>query len=95
MAQCSLRLYVAGHTTRSAYAVANLYRISQNGGSGPWDIAVIDVLEHPQVARDERVLATPTLVKVSPLPTRRVVGDFSDTGEVLARLDLGPDHSKG
>ena len=85
---CVLKLYVAGETFRSQRAVANLRRICEDELGGEYDLAVIDVLEQPQVAEDERILATPTLVKEVPLPARRLIGDLSDREKVLLGLDL-------
>lgn len=83
-----LVLYVTGDTTRSAEAIANLQEI-QRLLSGRCEITVIDVLEHPELAERERILATPTLVKSSPPPSRRLIGDLSDQTLVLSLLDVG------
>ncbi len=81
-------LYVTGDTTRSAEAIANLQEI-QKLLSGQCEITVVDVLEHPELAEREKILATPTLVKVAPPPLRRLIGDLSDKALVLSLLDLG------
>ena len=81
-------LYVTGDTTRSAEAIANLQEI-QKLFSGQCEITVVDVLEHPELAEREKILATPTLVKVAPPPLRRLIGDLSDKALVLSLLDLG------
>ncbi|MCB0024198.1 MAG: circadian clock KaiB family protein [Caldilinea sp.] len=83
-----LVLYVTGDTTRSAAAIANLQEI-QKLLNGQCEITVIDVLEHPELAEREKILATPTLVKVSPPPLRRLIGDLSDQALVVSLLDLG------
>ncbi len=83
-----LVLYVTGDTTRSAAAIANLQEI-QKLLNGQCEITVIDVLEHPELAERERILATPTLVKISPPPLRRLIGDLSDQSLVVSLLDLG------
>jgi circadian clock protein KaiB len=83
-----LQLYIAGLTPRSERAIANLRRICEEELGDHYEMAIIDVLERPQVAEDERILVTPTLVKPVPLPSRRVVGDLSDTKKVLLELDL-------
>lgn len=83
-----LVLYVTGDTTRSAEAIANLQEI-QKLLSGRCEITVIDVLEHPELAEREKILATPTLVKSSPPPSRRLIGDLSDQTLVLSLLDVG------
>jgi circadian clock protein KaiB len=97
-----LRLYVMGRTPRSQQAVANIRRICEEELQGRYQLDVIDVLERPQLAEDEKILATPTLVKELPPPLRRIIGDLSDKELVLMGLDLvvpvadsvGRDHSK-
>jgi circadian clock protein KaiB len=86
-----LKLYVTGKTPRSEMAIANLRRICNDELRGQYEMQIIDVLEHPQLAEDERILATPTLIKRLPPPLRRVIGDLSDTEKVLLGLDVWPD----
>jgi circadian clock protein KaiB len=81
---------VTGSTPRTQLAVANLKRICEAELGAQYDLEVIDVLEHPQVAEDQRILATPTLVKQLPPPLRRVIGDLSDRDKVLLGLELLP-----
>ena len=83
-----LKLYVTGQTPRSLAAIANLRRICQEELNGSYEMVVIDVLERPQLAEDEKILATPTVVKELPTPMRRIIGDLSDTEKVLLGLDL-------
>lgn len=85
-----LRLYVTGTTARSERAIANLKRICESELNGEYEMEVIDVLENPQLAEDEKILATPTLVKRLPPPLRRLIGDLSDTEKVVLGLDLRP-----
>lgn len=85
-----LKLYVTGHTSRTDAAIRNLRQICERDLGSEYDLQVIDVLEHPQLAEDERILATPTLIKSLPLPVRRVIGDLSRTDRVLLGLDLHP-----
>jgi circadian clock protein KaiB len=85
-----LKLYVTGQTPRSLSAIANLRRICQEELHGSYEMVVIDVLERPQLAEDEKILATPTVVKELPTPIRRIIGDLSDTEKVLLGLDLLP-----
>jgi circadian clock protein KaiB len=82
-----LKLYVTGQTPRSQRAIANLRRICEELG-GAYEMIVIDVLERPQLAEHEKILATPTVVKELPTPIRRVIGDLSDSERVLLGLDL-------
>lgn len=90
MAKYLLKLYITGETPRAAVAIANLRRICAEELGGKYELQIIDVLEHPQLAEDEKVLATPTLIKSLPPPLRRVIGDLSDTEKVLLGLDLRP-----
>jgi circadian clock protein KaiB len=85
-----LRLYIAGQTSRSLAALANLKRICEEHLQGRYRLEVIDLLEHPQLARGDQILALPTLVRKLPEPIRKLVGDLSDTERVLVGLDLRP-----
>jgi circadian clock protein KaiB len=85
-----LRLFVTGASSRTAPAIANLRRICEEELQGRYDLEIIDVQEHPSLAEDERILATPTLIKSLPLPLRRVIGDLSDKEKVLLGLQLEP-----
>jgi circadian clock protein KaiB len=85
-----LKLYVTGQTPRSQQAIANLRRICEEELDDRFEMVVIDVLERPQLAEDEKILATPTVVKELPQPIRRVIGDLSDSDRVLLGLDLRP-----
>jgi circadian clock protein KaiB len=86
-----LKLYVTGKTPRTEQAIANLRRLCEEELQGRYELQIIDVLEHPQLAEDEKILATPTLIKRLPPPLRRVIGDLSDRDKVLLGLDLRPD----
>ena len=84
-------LYVAGQTSRSEQAIANLRRLCKEALAGfTCEIAVVDVLTDPESAEERRILATPTLIKESPAPLRRITGDLSDMGRVLTGLALSP-----
>lgn len=83
-----LKLYVAGESRRSKRTIENLKRICAEKLDERYDIQVIDVLEHPQLAEDEKILATPTVIKKLPPPVRRVIGDLSEADKVLIGLDL-------
>ncbi len=85
-----LRLYVAGQTARSLAAVANLRKICKEHLAGRYRIKVIDLLERPQLARGDQILALPTLVRRLPEPIRKLVGDLSDVERALVGLDLRP-----
>jgi len=83
-----LKLFVTGSNPRTELAVLNLRRICQQELAGKYELQIIDVLEHPQLAEDEKILATPTLIKQLPPPLRRVIGDLSDTDKVLLGLEV-------
>ena len=81
-----LTLFVTGQSARSQIAVANLRRLSDRLSG--CELTIVDVLERPQLAEDEKILATPTVIRRWPLPLRRVIGDLSDAAKVMAWLDL-------
>jgi circadian clock protein KaiB len=83
-----LRLYVAGQTPNSVRALANLRKICDQHLAGLYRIEVVDLLENPQLAQDDQILATPTLVRKAPRPVRKIIGDLSNTERALAGLDL-------
>ncbi|MBT3380638.1 MAG: circadian clock protein KaiB [Lentisphaerae bacterium] len=85
-----LKLYVTGRTPRSERAINSLRGICETELAGRYVLVVVDVLEQPALAEDERILATPTLVKELPPPLRRMIGDLSDKEKVLLGLDLQP-----
>jgi circadian clock protein KaiB len=85
-----LRLYVAGKTARSVKALANLERICEQHLKGRYCIEVVDLLESPQLARGDQILALPTLVRRLPTPMKKIIGDLSNEERVLIGLDLRP-----
>ncbi|HTE45157.1 MAG TPA: circadian clock KaiB family protein [Gemmatimonadaceae bacterium] len=88
-----LKLYVTGTSARAETAIGNLRRICEQDLGGAYQLEIIDVLEHPQLAEDDKVLATPTLIKQLPPPLRRVIGDLSDKDKVLLGLEVRRDIS--
>ena len=84
----NLKLYVAGHTPKSLQAFANLKKICEEHLQGRYRIEVIDLLENPQLAKGDQILAIPTLVRKLPPPIRKIIGDLSDTERVIVGLDL-------
>jgi circadian clock protein KaiB len=88
--QYVLRLYVTGMTQRSTEAFANIKAICEEHLEGRYDLEVIDIYTHPTLAKDEQIVAVPTLVKKLPLPLRRLIGNLSDEERVLLGLDLRP-----
>jgi len=87
---CELRLYVAGQTPKSVTALSNLKKLCEEHLAGKYRIEVIDLLEHPQLARGDQILAIPTLVRRLPAPIRKIIGDLSNTEKVVVGLDLRP-----
>ena len=85
-----LRLYVAGQTPRSLAAFANLKRLCHEHLKGRYLLEVIDLVQTPLLARDDQILAVPTLVRRLPQPVRKIIGDLSNTERVLVGLDLTP-----
>ncbi len=86
--QWNLRLYVAGQTPRSVSAFRNLKKICEEHLQGQYEIEVIDLLENPQLAEGDQILALPTLVRKLPEPVRKIIGDLSNVERVLVGLDL-------
>jgi len=85
-----LRLYVAGHTSKSRAAVANLERICETHLAGQYSIEVIDLVKNPALAAGDQILAVPTLVRRLPEPIRKIIGDLSNEERVLVGLDVQP-----
>jgi circadian clock protein KaiB len=85
-----LRLYVAGQTPRSIAAFANLKKICEENLAGRYNIEVVDLIKHPQLAAGDQILAIPTLVRKLPQPLRKIVGDLRDTERTLVGLQLRP-----
>lgn len=85
-----LKLYVTGETPTSLRAIRNLRQICEEELQGEYEITVIDLLQKPDLAADERIVATPLLIKELPPPLHRIIGDLSDRDEVLLGLDLLP-----
>jgi circadian clock protein KaiB len=83
-----LKLYVAGNTPNSIRALRTLNTILEEEFKGVYALKVIDVLKNPQLAEEDKILATPTLAKILPPPVRRIIGDLSDRERVLIGLDL-------
>src|SRR6185436_18619194 len=86
--QYVLRLYVTGMTPRSTEAFAAIKALCEERLKGRYELEVIDIYQHPQLAKDEQIIAVPTLVKKLPAPLRRLVGDLSNVERVLFGLDL-------
>lgn len=85
-----LRLYIAGKTLKSVTALNNLKKYCEEHLKGQYEIEVIDLLEQPQLAEGDQILAIPTLVKKVPEPVRKIIGDLSNQEKVLVGLDIRP-----
>jgi len=83
-----LRLYVAGKTPKSILAFTNLKQICEEHLQGRYEIEIIDLLENPQLAQGDQILALPTLVRRLPEPIKKIIGDLSNKERVLVGLDL-------
>lgn len=89
-----LRLYVAGQTPRSMFALSNLRKICEEHLAGRYRVEVIDLLQKPQLAAGDQILAIPTLVRPLPKPVRKIIGDLSNTERVLVGLDVQTANSR-
>ncbi len=85
-----LRLYIAGQTTNSILAISNLKKICEEQLQGKYHIEVIDLLEKPQLAKGDQIIAIPTLVRRLPPPVKKIIGNLSKTESVIVGLDLQP-----
>ena len=85
-----LRLYIAGTTSKSVRAVANIKEICESSLKNRYDLEVVDIYQQPVLVKGEQIIAAPTLVKQLPLPLRKFIGDMSDTERILVGLDLRP-----
>lgn len=90
MQKSFLTLYIAGRSAHSQRAVQNLSRICSELLAGQCEIQIVDVLAHPERAEQDKILATPTLIRTDPPPIRRVIGDLADLDRVIAILGLTP-----
>jgi circadian clock protein KaiB len=85
-----LRLFVTGATPNSLHAIQSIRAICEEKLQGRYDLEVIDIRQHPELAKSEQLVAAPTLVKKLPLPVRKLIGDLSSEERVLAGLDIVP-----
>jgi circadian clock protein KaiB len=96
-----LKLYVAGNTLKSSQAIAKIHEVGEKHFKGRYDLEVIDIYQQPLLARSQQIIAAPTLIKLLPLPLRRIIGDLSCTERILVGLDVvateedGPDQKEG
>jgi circadian clock protein KaiB len=90
MKEYQIKLYISGQTIQSRSAIKNLRNICETELADQCVMDIIDVVERPELAEDEKILATPTLIKVQPHPIRRIIGDLTDKAKVLEGLDIEP-----
>lgn len=83
-----LRLFVTGITPQSSRAIANIKKICEEHLKGRYELEVVDLYQQPQLAKEEQILAAPTLIKKLPLPLRRIIGDLSNSERLIVGLDL-------
>ncbi|MCE8423418.1 MAG: circadian clock KaiB family protein [Candidatus Methanoperedens sp.] len=85
-----LRLYITGITPRSTIAIQNVKKICEENLKGRYELEVIDIYQQPMLAKDEQIIAAPTLIKRLPLPLKRLIGDMTDKERIFVGLDLWP-----
>jgi circadian clock protein KaiB len=85
-----LRLYTAGQTPKSLAAIRNLKKVCEEHLAGRYEIEIVDLLKNPRLAKDDQIVAIPTLVRKLPDPVRKIIGDLSDTERALVGLQLRP-----
>lgn len=83
-----LRLFVTGNTARARRSVMNLQNFCQRFLPGRYNLEIVDIYQQPSLAKEEQIVAAPTLIRREPLPLRRLVGDFSDQERVASGLDV-------
>ena len=86
----NLRLYIAGQTPKSITALTNLKKICEQHFANQYNIEIIDLVRHPELARKDQILAIPTLVRSLPPPLKKIIGDLSNSEKVLLGLDMEP-----
>ncbi len=83
-----LRLYVSGMTPKSLRSIANIKKICEENLKGRYELEVVDIYQQPELAKQEDIIAAPTLIKKLPLPLRKFIGDLSDTERIIVGLNL-------
>ncbi len=90
-----LKLYIAGQTSKSEKAIANLRHICEEHLEGRYSIEIVDLLENPEVAKDDQIVAIPTLIRQLPPPLKKIIGDLSKSDRVLVGLEIKPKTGTG
>jgi circadian clock protein KaiB len=83
-----MTLFVAGDSPRSERAIHNLVQLCERVMTNDYELTIVDVLEQPGIAEEKKIFATPTLIKLAPMPSRRIIGDLSDPDKVLRGLGV-------
>lgn len=87
----SLQLYIAGNTRRSVQAIANTRRVCDESLDGRYELDIIDIYQSPALAKFAQIIAVPTLVRISPLPVKRIVGDMLNARRIIFAVDHAPE----
>jgi circadian clock protein KaiB len=85
-----LKLYVAGMSSRSEAAIRSITEICEKHLEGRYELEIVDIYQHPELAREEQIIAAPTLIKKLPQPLRKLIGNMADRERVIVGLDLRP-----
>jgi len=85
-----LKLYVAGMSARSEAAIRSITEVCETHLQGRYTLEIVDIYQHPELARGEQIIAAPTLIKKLPLPLRKLIGNMADREKVIVGLDLRP-----
>lgn len=85
----TMKLYITGATHHSMMAVKNIKKICQDHLADDYELDIVDVYQQPSLAKEQQIIAAPTLIKLEPAPVRRIVGDMSDTAKILSVLEIG------
>ena len=88
----SLQLYIAGNTRRSVQAIANTRRICDESLDGRYELDIIDIYQSPALAKFAQIIAVPTLVRIFPLPVKRIIGDMLNARRIIFSVDHAPGH---
>ncbi len=83
-----LKLYITGATHHSMKAVKNLQKLCEDHLAGNYQLEIVDMYQQPSLAKEQQIIAAPTLIKLQPSPVRRIVGDMSDTEKILSVLNV-------
>lgn len=89
-----LRLYISGKTPNSLLALKNIKKICEEHIQNDYELEIVDLLKDPKLSEEDEILAIPTLVRKNPQPVRKIIGDLSNTEDILQRIGLGSKRRK-